>query len=1324
MKRLQTKLASILLIISLMISLMPAMTASAASTLVIKNLYTETDNAGTSLAKPTDNNLVTRITQLPFTLNVETTNVTDSQIPSIYFEITNINSGAVTTEKNNKAVISGTNLVKFDNIQLTEGLNKVVVYLGDSNAIASAPGWLYYAPTTNLSDITVNNAQLEDGKIYPIDRGPLKAGTTGIQIKTKASNASAVQATLTGDSLPKQGFKSNDGYFYFTGDDKNKSSSTCASVTSFCLNPGDNIISFIASNDTNKYQAVKKLWYDNGQPFAFNGKIQDTAALLPQKDLITIPTYQTSALTFTASVKSDLEASGSLRYRYVDVAINDDSVATIDLGNPANLPPTTVSGVTYSATKNDSLTRLNEYLVKDLKVAIPNITSVAANEQRLTFTFRDVTNSLIPAITEYKFKYVDPNHPYIDRSTISNGTIENELSLSDATLVNELPADIHVYANDKTLSIKAMVDGVYYPDSNPIVGTLDAVTQLFKYDLKLQGITDGNKKLSIELYSDDTGVTKYSTVDYKLNISNAPYVLVNNISNSMTIKNIKNLACGATEACISGRLVNFYQDPVTAPAVPVNKVEVSMNESVYTLDSRTVEAIFGKVPPTPATPTTPAIPGTLNTFTLPLTSFNADLTKVMVEGRNTLKFKIYVNNVFITEQSYDIYLFSTDAPQFTAIKPVESGTSGIQFIANSDPDTYTTTQRTVSFDGLYSSLDANGVASPIKALTLVVHTKDAKGDALVYQQTIGSSSSIAVIDQTANSQSVTSAGNANYFTSISSTNFKTTAFKLLDDSDIIFEFRITNNSNITATKSITITRQNVPYTVVQPLLIKNPKGELQSNINSDFYNIIIEAENANSVLFDKNEATKRTVNSVDQYLYQVTNLKPGANQIKFTINRNGAKVNGSFILFNTNTNVQGAATLQNMNTKFKLFNSGLQLSFPKDTKLMRNVPDSNNNQYITTGRKILFGIADTDDGRVDKALFPVPNGYYKSKISVKVVEDTFHPASNLYYMDAGFIPAPNSTTTTPDDLTKGLNGTGVDPYDTTNSGRAYFNRLNDEIVVPTQDGELTLQFDPAIRQDAGKYITVFFYDIYANYSNTTDYGWRNLGGVVDTKNNTITVPFRKFGYYQVMYMDRSFDDMTGHSFARNELETLYSKGLMRAKTTFSFGPNDYITRGEFAQVLVKIFKLPMNYAGSSTFSDVLKIDNAIGMLYDYKYVETAARAGIIRGQASNRFNPGGSITRQDAAVMIARAAEMKMNTDLNKSLASLQKSFTDGDRIESYSRPAVEAVSKAGLIEGIPNALLPGEKKETVRFDPTELLTRAQASIIGYRVMKQQKMVP
>jgi hypothetical protein len=1288
-----------------MISLMPAMTASAASTLVIKNLYTDTENTGTSAARPADNNLVTRITQLPFVLNVETTNLTDSQIPSLYFEITNINSGAVVTEKNNKAQIVGTNLVKFDNIQLSEGLNKVVVYLGETSAIASAPGWLYYAPTTNLSNITVNNEQLEDGKIYPVDRGPLKAGTTGIQIKTKASNASAVQATLSGDSLPKLGFKSNDGYFYFTGDDKNKSSSTCSSVTSFCLTAGDNIINFTASNDTNKYQVVKKLWYDNGQPFAFNGKVAATGHPETSKDLITIPTFQTSALTFTAHVKSDFDATGtSLKYRYVDVAINDGTVATIDLAAAG-----TVTGVTYSSAHNASLTRNAEYTVKDVTVEIPTLTGYALNEQRLTFTFRDISNSLVPVTSEYKFKYVDPDKPYIDKATLTNGTVENELNLTDENLVNELPGLVHIYTNDETKFIRVKLDGVYYPDTNDITGAVYG--DMKKFDITLQGISDGNKKLSIELY--DVNDVKYSTTDYKLTISNAPYVIINNISNSMSIRNIKNLTCGTTEACISGRLVNFYQDPVVAPATkPGNKVEVFLNESLYTLDSQTIDTIF--------------VPGT-NAFTLPLNLFNSDITKVLVEGKNTLKFKIYVNNVFITEQSYDIYLFSTDAPQFTLIKPVENGAigAGTQFVAGADADTYTTTQRTVSFSGIFTSLDANGAASPIKALTLVVHTKDAKGDALVYQQTI--KDTITVIDQTPNSRTVTSLG-TDFFSGVSNTlpvqTFTTNGFKLLDDSDVVFEFRITNNSNITSTRSITITRQNVPYTVIQPLLIKNPKGELQSNINSDFYNIILEAENADSVVFGKDEATKRTVNSVDQYLYQATGLKPGANAIKFTITRNGAKVNGSFILFNTNTNVQGMQTLQLMNSKFKIFNGGVQLSFPKDTKLMRNVPDSNNNQYISTTRKILFGIADTDDGRINKTLYPVANGYFKSKISVKVPEDTFHAASNLYYMDAGYIPAPSTTTTTADDLSKGLNGTGLDPYDDTTLGRPYFNRLNDELVVPSQEGSLTLQFDPAIRQDAGKYITVFFYDIYANYANTTDYGWKNIGGVVDNKANTITVPFRKFGYYQVMYMDRSFDDMTGHSFARTELETLYSKGVMRAKTTFSFGPNDYITRGEFAQILVKVFKLPMNYSGSSTFSDVLKIDNAIGMLYDYKYIETAARAGIIRGQASNRFNPSGSITRQDAAVMIARAAEMKLSTDLKKSLTSLQKTFTDADNIESYSRPSVEAVAKAGLIEGIENSLLAGETKTTVRFDPTELLTRAQASIISYRVMKQQKMVP
>ena len=102
--------------------------------------------------------------------------------------------------------------------------------------------------------------------------------------------------------------------------------------------------------------------------------------------------------------------------------------------------------------------------------------------------------------------------------------------------------------------------------------------------------------------------------------------------------------------------------------------------------------------------------------------------------------------------------------------------------------------------------------------------------------------------------------------------------------------------------------------------------------------------------------------------------------------------------------------------------------------------------------------------------------------------------------------------------------------------------------------------------------------------------------MVNTSNNTITVPIDSFGYFQVMYMDDSFVDVTNHPWARNALDTLYTKGVMAPKTVAQFFPNDAITRGEFVSMLVKIFDVPLTNDDTSqsitnaqpTFFDVQK----------------------------------------------------------------------------------------------------------------------------------------
>jgi hypothetical protein len=123
-------------------------------------------------------------------------------------------------------------------------------------------------------------------------------------------------------------------------------------------------------------------------------------------------------------------------------------------------------------------------------------------------------------------------------------------------------------------------------------------------------------------------------------------------------------------------------------------------------------------------------------------------------------------------------------------------------------------------------------------------------------------------------------------------------------------------------------------------------------------------------------------------------------------------------------------------------------------------------------------------------------------------------------------------------------------------------------------------------------------------------------------------------------------------------------------------------------------------------------------------IESAAKAGIVRGSGGGVFNPTQTITRQDAASMIARAANLKLSTDVDKSLINLQKLFTDANGIDTYARTSVEAVAAAGLIKGKPNVLLQGQKKTTLRYDPTDTLTRAEASEVAVQVLKLLKKIP
>lgn len=911
--------------------------------------------------------------------------------------------------------------------------------------------------------------------------------------------------------------------------------------------------------------------------------------------------------------------------------------------------------------------------------------------QLVQFKFYNSVADDVP-VTAFTFNYVNPDVPYVESVDGLSETVVNHIS--------ELPRTFRILANEKTEKLNLYLgedtnnSDVYmtvpFDSSIPLDLSTGTPMRVFVATLS-SAVANGPIKLTIIPSSDSShgdktkvGENEFGKKQYDLLISNTPYLIVNNIYNGLVVKTPSTqIVCDRsgiqTGSCVSGRIVNVPN--ATNGANDPDRIEASLNGIAVSASDFTLAAD--------------------KSFTL--------LLNGLVEGKNTIVFRLYLNNVLVTTATYEVFVFSTDAPEFISVQPLET-TDVKTFIPGTNPDSYATSQTAVAFSGQFAN------ASEIR---LTVRTKDENGVPVVkYDRRYGGN--FGSLEPQSN--------NPGYFRSISSGRFQTNSIPLLARGDTIFEFSITNVSGITVTRVISINREPLPYIIKSPKLIKNERNEDQANINSNYMEVEIEAENATAVLFGKEEAVVREVieNGIkkNHFFHEITGLKAGKNTIRFTVVRGNEKTNGTFVLYNANTPVEGAQYKAPLQATTTIFDGQLSLKFPKGIHFMRNEPSAVN-QFLTAERKILYGIASKTDGRVDKVKHPSPSDIQMGnpnpvidglgKLMLTEPTGRFRSASHLFWIDAGTIK--NTET----DMVKALSGSGRLPYDR----EEFYLRSREDMVIPTERGTLTLKYDSSIRDDAWKYLSVYHFDIYEDFTGIVQFRWRNLGGVVDTKKQTITVPFESFGYYQVMYMDKSFDDVTGHPWARNDLDTLYAKGFMINKESSSFVPNDAITRGEFATMLVKIFDLPLNYTEIPTFTDVQRV-NLLTKLYDYKYIETAAKAGIVRGAAGGRFMPDSAITRQDAAIMIARAADLKLTSEasLDKVITGLRKSFTDADNIDIYARTAVEAVTKAGLIQGKENVLLQGQTKTTVRFDPLETFTRAEAAAVAIRVLKNEKKIP
>ena len=157
----------------------------------------------------------------------------------------------------------------------------------------------------------------------------------------------------------------------------------------------------------------------------------------------------------------------------------------------------------------------------------------------------------------------------------------------------------------------------------------------------------------------------------------------------------------------------------------------------------------------------------------------------------------------------------------------------------------------------------------------------------------------------------------------------------------------------------------------------------------------------------------------------------------------------------------------------------------------------------------------------------------------------------------------------------------------------------------------------------------------------------------------------------------------------------FNHGYMSGTSDAAFSPNTGLTRGMVVLVLANIEGVNLSgYASKNTFTDVAK-----GQWY-HNAVEWAVENGIASGISKTKFNPNGTITRQDLAVMLYKYAQ-KYKCAGGKSASNIT-GYADYSKVSSYAREALGWAVGNGLISGT----------SATTISPKATATRAQFAVI------------
>jgi len=175
----------------------------------------------------------------------------------------------------------------------------------------------------------------------------------------------------------------------------------------------------------------------------------------------------------------------------------------------------------------------------------------------------------------------------------------------------------------------------------------------------------------------------------------------------------------------------------------------------------------------------------------------------------------------------------------------------------------------------------------------------------------------------------------------------------------------------------------------------------------------------------------------------------------------------------------------------------------------------------------------------------------------------------------------------------------------------------------------------------------------------------------------------------------AFTDVTSNQY-KNEISYCQTKDYVAGVSATTFSPDENLTRGQFSVIWCRF----MNFRTGHPFTDIASLTQ--GKYYDIASFVLYS-IGAANGTSTTTFSPDSIITREQKAVITARAEKLA-TSDTNA-----YKGYTDYGMISYWATDAVSACIKNDVFRGL---------YTNENFEPNKAVTRAEICKVLYNIDK------